>query len=201
MNTVGKRGTCDTLTPMNAVPDWLTPRSSDEIDIDPDDPDGERISAKTTREILREIEYRRYESVLERFLDDVAQGQPLSAVVRDYPLEIEPAKMLRWIHRDPERKDRYYEAQAIGAEVIACQMIEIADAKDSMEDVARSTLRVGTRKWLLGVFNRKRFGDVKQIEQNVNVSLSEAMSDAQQRIEAARTVDVPVRLIENGGER
>jgi hypothetical protein len=70
-----------------------------------------------------------------------------------------------------------------------------------MEDVARSTLRVGTRKWLLGVFNRKRFGDVKQIEQNVNVSLSEAMSDAQQRIEAARTVDVPVRLIENGGER
>lgn len=186
-------------TTAQPVPDWLIPRSSDEIDIDPDNPDGERISATTRRELLREIEYRRYESVFERFLDGVAQGQPLSAIVRDYPLEIEPARLIRWIHKDEQRKEMYYEAQAVGAEVIACQMIEIADAKDSMEDVARSTLRVGTRKWLLGVFNRKRFGDVKQIEQNVSVSLSDAMSEAQQRIENARTVDVPVRLIDNGG--
>lgn len=185
---------------MNAVPDWLTPRSSDEIDIDPDDPDGERISAVTHRALLREIEHRRYESVFDRFLDDVAQGLTITTLVKDYPLEIVSSKMIRWIHQDPERKERYYEAQAIGAEVIASQMIDIADAKDSMEDVARSTLRVGTRKWLMGVFNRKRFGDVKQIEQNVNVSLVDAMGDAKQRIENARTVDVPARLIENGGE-
>lgn len=184
---------------MTTVPQWLTPRSSDEIDIDPDDLDGERISATTTRELFKEIEHRRYEAVFERFLDGVAQGQPLSAIVRDYPIEMEPTKIIRWIHRDPERKERYYEAQAIGAEVIACQMMEIADAKDSLEDVARSTLRVGTRKWLLGVFNRKRFGDVKQIEQNVSVSLVDAMGDARQRIENARTVDVPARLIENDG--
>ena len=91
---------------------------------------------------------------------------------------------------------RYYEAQAIGAEVIAQQILEIADAQDSMEDVNRSTLKINTRKWLLGVWNRKRFGDIKQIEQNVNIDLSQAMQDAQERLDRSRTVDVITRRVD-----
>jgi hypothetical protein len=79
--------------------------------------------------------------------------------------------------------------------MVASEMLEIADASDSLEDVARSTLRINTRKWLLGVWNRKRFGDVKQIEQNVTIDMGAAMADAQKRVESARTIDVEARMV------
>jgi hypothetical protein len=87
-------------------------------------------------------------------------------------------------------------AQAIGAQAVERDILAIADAKDSIEDVNRSTLRINTRKWLLGVWNRKRFGDVKQIEQNVNIDLSQAMQEAQARLDKGRTVDVIGRVVD-----
>lgn len=183
---------------MNAVPDWLIPRSTDEIDIDPDNPDGERISAVTRRELLKEIEHRRYESVFERFLDDVAQGKSIRESVKEYPLEINLHSMMLWIIRNPERKEAYYEAQKVSAELMMPEMVEIADAKNSMEDVARSQLRFNARKHAIAVYNRERFGDVKQIEQTFNVNLAAAIDDANKRLHNARTVDVPVRLIDDG---
>jgi hypothetical protein len=46
----------------------------------------------------------------------------------------------------------------------------------------------------MGVWNRKRFGDIKQIEQNVTIDLSEAMRVAQERVDS-RIVDVQARVI------
>jgi hypothetical protein len=60
-----------------------------------------------------------------------------------------------------------------------------------MEDVNRSTLRANDRKWKMGVMNRKRFGDVRQIDQNVTIDLSGAMQQAQERLDRARTIDAP----------
>ena len=84
----------------------------------------------------------------------------------------------------------------VGAEVIKQQMLMIADADDSLEDVNRSTLRINTRKWMLSVMDKKRFGDTKQIDQTVTINLQDAMQVAQERLDRARTVDVPVRRIE-----
>lgn len=137
-----------------------------------------------------EMLQQQYSMFFERALDGIAQGKPLSQVVEEYPFPIEYARLLAWINRDENRRNRYYEAQAIGAEVIAEQMIAISDANDSLEDVARSTLRINTRKWLLGVWNRKRFGEIKQIEQNVTIDMSQAMAAAQARVDASRTLDV-----------
>ena len=72
----------------------------------------------------------------------------------------------------------------------------IADAKDSLEDANRSSIRIDSRKWQLKVWNRERFGDVKQIDQTVHVDLTLAMETAQERLDRSRTVDVPVRRIE-----
>ena len=86
-------------------------------------------------------------------------------------------------------------ALEIAAETVSAQILEIADAEDSLEDVARSTLRINTRKWLVGVWNRKRFGETKQVEQTITIDLSEAMAAAQQRVSDARIVDVQARLV------
>ena len=143
----------------------------------------------------REIDEMRFERILDRVLERVAMGNPLTEALGDEVYDIDYATYLRWLLKDEDRKRRYYEAQEMGAEIVSHQMIKIADADDSIEDVARSTLKINTRKWLLGVWNRKRFGDIKQIEQNVSINLGEAMQQAQARVEAARVVDVQARVI------
>lgn len=153
-------------------------------------------STVSLRQLRRENDEAVYPALFEIALDGIASGNPMTAVVESYPLRVNIDRFRAWVLRDETRRARYYEAQALGAEVVAEQIIEIADADDSIEDVARSTLRINSRKWLMGVWNRKRFGDVKQIEQNVVIDMGEAMAAAQARVDAARTVDAAVRLID-----
>lgn len=123
------------------------------------------------------------DSILNRMVE---QHTTFADAVRDDPRGFEPAHMLQWIMRDEARKMRYYEAQAATAELVFDDTLRIADAADSFEDVQRSTLKVNARKWWLAVVNRKRFGDTRQIEQNVTIDIGEAMAQAQQRVLAAR---------------
>lgn len=161
------------------LPDWLAPAL----------PDG-----MTLAQLKRHNEQTLFENCYSSLLDHVAKGNPLSAAIERDPREIDYTRLMAWINRDEGRKARYREAQEIGAEAVADQMISIADADDTVEDVQRSTLRINTRKWLLGVWNRKRFGDTKQIEQTVTIDLTSAIADAQARVDASRTIDVQARI-------
>ena len=118
-------------------------------------------------------------------LTRLAAGETLKAILREtpgVPDESKYGQVLNWIMKDENRKNEYYEAQEIGTELMAEHMLEIAEAKDSLEDVQRSTLRVNTYKWLIAARNRNRFGDKKQIEQTVNVNIADAMEKAQERV-------------------
>ena len=192
---------------MNALPQWLTPHSpnsnapapEDEQDLDPENPDAIKRAIILRREnalMRRQFEEQTFAAVFDDILEHIASGQPLTAFVEMRPKHFDYQRCLSWIMRDETRKNRYYEAQEIGAEIVSHQILGIADASDSLEDVARSTLRINSRKWLMGVWSRKRFGDVKQIDQNVTIDLSGAMQAAQERLDRARTVDAPVRRIE-----
>lgn len=175
---------------MEALPAFLLPQTSPVETLTP-------VQRGELAQLRRENELVSFEACFERMMDTVETGQPLTAAIENYPLPIEYHRFLSWIHKDENRKARYHEAQAVGAEVVSHQMIDIADASDSIEDVQRSTLRINTRKWLLGVWNRKRFGETRQIEQNITVDLSEAMAAAQQRVSAARgeVIDVQGRTL------
>ena len=158
----------------------------------------EVVKAKAQRrENQRAIEHLTFESLFDDVLDKVREGGMLVNQMFDNdPRAPSYARFISWVYRDENRRARYDEAQLAGAEVIKQQMLMIADADDSLEDVNRSTLRINTRKWMLGVMDKKRFGDTKQIDQTVTINLSDAMRDAQERLDRARTVDVPVRRIE-----
>ena len=158
----------------------------------------EVVKAKAQRrENQRAIEHLTFESLFDDVLDKVREGGMLVNQMFDNdPRAPSYARFISWVYRDESRRARYDEAQLAGAEVIKQQMLMIADADDSLEDVNRSTLRINTRKWMLGVMDKKRFGDTKQIDQTVTINLSDAMRDAQERLDRARTVDVPVRRIE-----
>ena len=155
------------------------------------------VQAKAQRrENQRAIEHLTFESLFDDVLDKVREGGMLVNQMFDNdPRAPSYARFISWVYRDESRRARYDEAQLAGAEVIKQQMLMIADADDSLEDVNRSTLRINTRKWMLGVMDKKRFGDTKQIDQTVTINLGDAMREAQERLDRARTVDVPVRRI------
>ena len=157
----------------------------------------EVVKAKAQRrENQRAIEHLTFESLFDDVLDKVREGGMLVNQMFDNdPRAPSYARFISWVYKDEARRARYDEAQLAGAEVIKQQMLMIADADDSLEDVNRSTLRINTRKWMLGVMDKKRFGDTKQIDQTVTINLSDAMREAQERLDRARTVDVPVRRI------
>jgi hypothetical protein len=147
--------------------------------------------------LRRQNELTSFESAFERLMETIESGQPLTSAISDNPLPNDDTRFLAWVHRDETRRLRYYEAQATAAEVVAQQMLDIADASDTIEDVQRSTLRINTRKWLLGVWNRKRFGETRQIEQTVTIDLGEAMAAAQRRVTERRgeVIDVQGRTV------
>ena len=197
---------------MNALPQWLTPAPhlsansnapapEDEQDLDPENPDAVKRAIILRREnalMRRQFEEQTFAAVFDDILEHIASGQPLTAFVEMRPMPFDYQRCLSWIMRDETRKNRYYEAQEIGAEIVSHQILGIADASDSLEDVARSTLRINSRKWLMGVWSRKRFGDIKQVDQNITIDLSAAMQEAQQRLDNARTVEVLGRVVDNG---
>ena len=82
---------------------------------------------------------------------------------------------------------------------------EIADGVDaidpaSSDTVNRDKLRIDTRKWLMSAHNRKRYGEVKQVEVAGSISIAEALQQAQARVIEAEVIDVEPKQLENHDE-
>ena len=130
----------------------------------------------------KELLEKQFEIFFETILDKISRGINLKEILRDDQRDFDYTQLLRWIHKDPMRKSRYYEAQEIGSEMIAAEILEIADAVDNMEDVQRSKLRIDSRQFLIKTWNRKRYGDVKTLEVNQNISITAALEQANNRL-------------------
>ena len=131
-----------------------------------------------------------YEQMFERVIEQVYRGRSLRDLLEDDYRVISYEDFLKWVKRDPMRHERFKEAQESRTEFIAGEILEIADAEDSIEDVQRSKLKIDTRKWLMGAWNKKRYGEVKQVELGGSISITEALHQAQMRIVEAEVLDV-----------
>ena len=135
----------------------------------------------------KELLEKQFEIFFETILDKISRGINLKEILRDDQRDFDYTQLLRWIHKDPMRKSRYYEAQEIGSEMIAAEILEIADG-DGLEDVQRSKLRIDSRQFLIKTWNRKRYGDVKTLEVNQNISITAALEQANSRL-IGRVID------------
>lgn len=113
-----------------------------------------------------------FDQFFEHAIDDIAAGKSLRSLLRK-DNRFEYGQFLRWIMTDPERKRRFRQAQEIGAESVADDLIDIADGTSPngdglMEDVTRSKLRIETRQWLMKTWNRARYADTKTVDVNVS---------------------------------
>lgn len=95
--------------------------------------------------------------------------------------------MVRWLQDDPEFRAQYAHAREIQAELLADELIEIADdgRNDWMtlesgntvvdqEAIQRSKLRIDTRKWIASRLLPKKYGDKQQIEHSGDVTVIKA---------------------------
>ena len=158
--------------------------------------------APGNRQALIDLEKQSFEIAFETALERLADGMTLSTFCAEYPSPLEPLSAVRfrtWIFKDAHHRSAYMTAKAIGAETVEDDLIRIADGlrpdgSASLDDVPRSQLRVQTRKWLLQVWNRRRYGDVKQIEQTTTTTVdisSLSTEELRSRLLKSLGMDIP----------
>jgi hypothetical protein len=163
-----------TTTSNNQLPVWM---------LAPED------QGKSNKQLAQESQDARFSVFFETVLHKLEHGALLTDIIRDDQRGYSYDGLLRWIMKDPQRKARYYEAQEIGTEIIVDEAVKIADGADGMEDVQRSKLRIDTRLWAVKARNRKRFGEVKTLEVNQNISITAALEQANARL-PGRVIDI-----------
>jgi hypothetical protein len=140
------------------LPKWLTAHMTqvahvveNQVDLDPDPRFPMTADA-------RKVRTHNLECLFERVLDVVCEGGILRDAVENDHNGFTAGEVLRWIRSNPERLERYREAQKINAELMSDETIKIADG-DGLEDVQRSKLRIETRRSAIVVNNRERYGN------------------------------------------
>lgn len=170
-----------------AIPDWLALGQSQGANSSLTTPDASH-SVTAHKRKTKEAQEAAFLAMFERVLGEMVQGRTLKNIVEHDVRQIDYEAFFRWIKRDPVRSERYREAKELRTEWWAGRLVEIAEADDSTEDVARSRLRVDTLKWLMGADNRKTYGDTKQFEINQSISITAALEQARARISPVQTI-------------
>lgn len=152
---------------MENVPEWLNPQPQSQSNA---------VTLDQSKAVAA-LEIQTWEIAFETVLEKLAAGQTFDSICLEYHLELQPARFRSWIFRNPRRKEAYMTAKAIGAEAVEDELIRIADGlradgTATMDDVPRSQLKIATRKWLLQVWNRKRYGESKHIEQTTTNTMT-----------------------------
>jgi hypothetical protein len=85
----------------------------------------------------------------------IMQGTSTKALMarRDLP-HIQTIR--RWLNRHPDFREAYLIAVQVRAEILAEEAMQIADAADGRDGVAKARLQVDIRKWLSGVLSARR---------------------------------------------
>ena len=102
---------------------------------------------------------------------ELADGRSLRDICSSTEMP-DKATVFRWLAKDAQFRDQYARAREAQAEHWADEILEIADdgSNDTYEDdngntrtdqevVARSRLRVDSRKWLMSKLAPKKYGD------------------------------------------
>ena len=95
-------------------------------------------------------------------------------------IDKKPSQIFRWIDLDEELNDLYARAKESKAQVLAEEVIEIADNTEI--DHNHKRIMVDARKWVAGKYYGRMFGDKQQIEHSGSVNLSNLNDDELDRI-------------------
>jgi hypothetical protein len=142
-----------------------------------------------------------YNHVFEYALDYIAAGTPLTSILQNDPRNIDIARLLRWIKKNPTRNARFIEAQEIAAEI----MVDKADTTLLNEDLAVDARKhvFYVMKFKAGSYYRAKFGNSKQLEVTSTVGdipKLDNMSSADMRKLIAQKAGIEATLLDEDDE-
>ena len=106
-------------------------------------------------------------------IDMIAIGESVGKISKT--IGKQPSTIYRWIDEDAELKEIYARAKESKAQVLAEEIIDIADDPDLKPDDKR--IRVDARKWVAGKYYGKLFGDRVHTEHSGVVGLTNLTDD------------------------
>lgn len=167
-------------TKSSALPAWLTGQLESTPGSTPASiPDSDPVKHLVTERNAR------YYDLMGTVLAAIEGGcAPWDAIGHQLPSH-ERRTFMGWLMRDPERKRLLIEAQEVGSFGMYADTFSIVDGTDPTapgEDIARSRLRFEQRKWALGVTDRKRYGERKELDINQTIDIRGAIADAKRRV-------------------
>ena len=125
----------------------------------------------------------------------LAEGEALRQICTD-PHMPTVGGFLFWCAEDAGIADRYARAKALGLDVLADEMLHIADTPQiGQKTTSKATgleitegdmvehrrLQVDTRKWLLSKLAPKKYGDKQQVELSGKVDVAGTLTAARKR--------------------
>lgn len=111
------------------------------------------------------------QALANRICDMIAEGKSLRSILK---MDGMPASssVFKWLNQHQDFAEQYARAREAQADAIFDEMLDIADdgTNDSYEDdegnvrtdhdvIARSKLRIETRKWMAGKLRPKKYGE------------------------------------------
>ena len=95
------------------------------------------------------------EQIAREVCERVAKGRSINSVCKDSDMPVR-STFYEWISTHSWLADKYARARELRAEVLAEEIIEIAD---NAEDANKARLQVDARKWAASKLDAKRYGD------------------------------------------
>lgn len=82
-------------------------------------------------------------------------------------LDVPMGTVFRWLEKDAIFREQYTRARDTQADVLAEEIINIADDTKSDPDANSRRLRADVRKWYAGKIRPKKYGDSSQVDVNL----------------------------------
>jgi hypothetical protein len=150
---------------------------------------GARTSSNSTSDRLMAKKYSH--ALCDRLCASLAQGKSLRQAAQEEG--VAASTVLEWAGRYKQFGEQYTRAREIGYALLAEEIIEISDdaAHDTQvvgerevvntEFVARSRLRVDSRKWILAKMLPKVYGEKLDLHHSGQIDLAGRLSSARDR--------------------
>ena len=145
-----------------------------------------------------------YQKVWQYILDQIANGRTLTSIVAE-PNMPSYAWCTLQLRNDPQLKERYAEAVDSRVEFMASEFIDLADSQmpEGLDGTAQSAwvqqlkLKLWARTWVLSKLKPRTFGDRLDVSvTHTQISITQALKDAEARLIDQDVTDVPSRTIE-----
>ncbi len=145
-----------------------------------------------------------YQKVWDYILDQIANGRTLVSIVAE-PDMPSYAWCTHHLRLDPELKHRYEQAVDSRVEFMASEFIDLADSQmpEGLDGTAQSAwvqqlkLKLWARTWVMSKLKPRKYGERLDVSvTTAQISITEALKQAEARLIDAGVVDISSRTIE-----